>query len=97
MSKWWARRQSSVFRSMLIAAAVEAPDDPTKAAKFVWDHYYSNHQKAGHFERLRVLDPFMGGGTTLVEGARLGFQVVGGVILLTAGSAQPDHLDGLAG
>ncbi|OCC15964.1 hypothetical protein DBT_0426 [Dissulfuribacter thermophilus] len=77
MSKWWARRQSSVFRSMLIAAAVEAPDDPTKAAKFVWDHYYSNHQKAGHFKRLRVLDPFMGGGTTLVEGARLGFQMVG--------------------
>ncbi|MEZ6152340.1 MAG: DUF1156 domain-containing protein [Pirellulaceae bacterium] len=25
MSKWWARRRSSVFRAMLIAAAVEAP------------------------------------------------------------------------
>jgi hypothetical protein len=77
MSKWWARRRSSVFRSLLIASAVEAPDDPTKAAKLVWDYYYSNHQKAGHFKRLRVLDPFMGGGTTLVEGARLGFQMVG--------------------
>jgi adenine-specific DNA methylase len=77
MSKWWARRRSSVFRSLLIASAVEAPDDPTKAAKLVWDHYYSNHQKAGRFKRLRVLDPFMGGGTTLVEGARLGFQMVG--------------------
>jgi putative DNA methylase len=77
MSKWWARRRSSVFRSLLIAAAVEAPDDPTKAAKLVWDHYYSNHQKAGNFNHLRVLDPFVGGGTTLVEGARLGFQVVG--------------------
>src|SRR5690606_17596866 len=66
-----------VFRSLLIAAAVEAPEDPTQAGKLVWDHYYANHQKAGHFRKLRVLDPFMGGGTTLVEGARLGFQMTG--------------------
>ena len=77
MSKWWARRRSSVFRSLLIAAATEAPEDPSQAAKRVWDHYYSNHQKAGHFRKLRVLDIFMGGGTTLVEGARLGFQMAG--------------------
>ena len=77
MSKWWARRRSSVFRSLLIAAATEAPSEPTQAAKRVWDHYYANHQKAGHFKKLRVLDPFMGGGTTLVEGARLGFQMTG--------------------
>ena len=62
MSKWWARRRSSVFRSMLIAAATEAPDDPYESAKKVWDHYYCNHQKAGSFKKLRVLDPFMGGG-----------------------------------
>jgi len=77
MSKWWARRQSSVFRSLLIAAATEAPGDPSQAAKRVWDHYYCNHQKAGAFRKLRVLDIFMGGGTTLVEGARLGFQMAG--------------------
>lgn len=77
MSKWWARRRSSVFRSLLIAAATEAPDDPSQAAKLVWDHYYANHQKAGTFKKLRVLEPFMGGGTTLVEGARLGFQMTG--------------------
>jgi ssDNA-binding Zn-finger/Zn-ribbon topoisomerase 1 len=77
MSKWWARRRSSVFRSLLIAAATEAPGDPSQAAKRVWDHYYCNHQKAGHFRKLRVLDIFMGGGTTLVEGARLGFQMTG--------------------
>ena len=52
MSKWWARRRSSVFRSMLIAAAAEAPKDPTEAAKKVWDHYYCNHQKAGSFKKL---------------------------------------------
>ena len=77
MSKWWARRRSSVFRSLLIAAATEAPEDPEEAAKLVWDHYYANHQKAGSFRGLRVLEPFMGGGTTLVEGSRLGFELTG--------------------
>jgi len=77
MSKWWARRQSSVFRSMLLAAATEAPADPNEASKLVWDHYYCNHQKAGSFKHLKVLDCFMGGGTTLVEGSRLGMQMTG--------------------
>lgn len=95
MSKWWARRRSSVFRAMLIAAAMEAPvkklpdgspmlddqgipvPDETETAKAVWDVYYANHQKAGSFRNLKVLDCFMGGGTTLVEGSRLGFQVAG--------------------
>lgn len=77
MSKWWARRRSSVFRSMLIAAATQAPDDASEAAKLVWEHYYCNHQKANSFKKLRVLDCFMGGGTTLVEGARLGMQMTG--------------------
>jgi len=95
MSKWWARRRSSVFRAMLIAAATQAPQrknkdgsvafdqdgiplpDETEAAKTVWDAYYANHQKASNFRHLKVLDPFMGGGTTLVEGSRLGFQVAG--------------------
>jgi hypothetical protein len=95
MSKWWARRRSSVFRSMLLAAAMQAPTkenpdgtpmldadgvpipDETEAARAVWDVYYANHQKAGSFKNLKVLDCFMGGGTTLVEGSRLGFQVTG--------------------
>lgn len=77
MSKWWARRRSSVFRSMLIAAATKAPDDPSHAAKLVWDNYYANHQKRGAFKHLKVADIFMGGGTTLVEGSRLGMQMVG--------------------
>ena len=95
MSKWWARRRSSVFRAMLIAAAMQAPirknadgspaldaegipiPDETESARAVWDVYYANHQKAGSFKNLKVLDCFMGGGTTLVEGSRLGFQVAG--------------------
>ncbi len=77
MSKWWARRRSSVFRSMLIAAATKAPDDPAQAAKLVWENYYANHQKKGAFKHLKVADIFMGGGTTLVEGSRLGMEMFG--------------------
>ncbi|MGL5814755.1 MAG: hypothetical protein ACRCYW_15680 [Aeromonas sp.] len=77
MSKYWARRQSSVFRSMLIASAAKAPEDKSHAAKLVWDNYYANHQKKGAFKHLKVADIFMGGGTTLVEGSRLGMQMVG--------------------
>jgi putative DNA methylase len=51
--------------------------DEDVADQVVWDAYYANHQAAGNFKHLKVLDPFMGGGTTLVEGSRLGFQVVG--------------------
>lgn len=77
MSKWWARRRSSVFRSMLIAAATKAPEDKSHTAKLVWDNYYANHQKKGAFKHLKVADIFMGGGTTLVEGSRLGMQMFG--------------------
>jgi putative DNA methylase len=77
MSKWWARRRSSVFRSMLLAAAMKAPEDESKAAKAVWDVYYANHQKRGSFRHLKVVEPFMGGGTTIVEGSRLGMQMFG--------------------
>lgn len=77
MSKWWARRRSSVFRSMLIAAATKAPEDQSHSAKLVWDSYYANHQKKGAFKHLKVADIFMGGGTTLVEGSRLGMKMIG--------------------
>jgi putative DNA methylase len=77
MSKWWARRRSSVFRSLLLSSAMKAPADPAMAAKAVWDVYYANHQKRGALQRLNVADIFMGGGTTLVEGSRLGMQMYG--------------------
>src|SRR6266513_1233173 len=77
MSKWWARRRSSVFRATLLAASMKAPDDPAQAAKAVWDVYYANHQKKGALRRLKIADIFMGGGTTVVEAARLGMQVWG--------------------
>ena len=75
--KWWARRSSAVFRAMLIAAAAKAPEDSGEAAKTVWDAFYGNHQNNEAFRQLKVADIFMGGGTTLVEGARLGMQMYG--------------------
>lgn len=77
MSKWWARRCSSVFRSMLLAAATKAPEDESEAASLIWNAYYGNHQKNEAFRNLKVAEPFMGGGTTLVEGSRLGMQLFG--------------------
>lgn len=78
MSKWWARRRSSVFRAILIAAGLSSSgSDDTSPAKRVWDSFYLNHQEIGTFRSLKVLDPFMGGGTTLVEGSRLGYQTYG--------------------
>lgn len=77
MTKYWARRPSSVFRGLLISAAAKAPPDPSHAAKKVWDNFYANHQKKGAFKHLKVADIFMGGGTTLVEGSRLGMQMSG--------------------
>ncbi len=77
LGKWWAWRRSSVFRSMLLAASTRAPEDPADAAKLPWQAYYGNHQRNRRFADLKVADIFMGGGTTLVEGARLGFSMYG--------------------
>lgn len=77
VSKWWARRRSSVFRSLLLSASMKAPEDTSQAAKAVWDVYYANHQKKRSFANLKVADIFMGGGTTVVEGSRLGMQMFG--------------------
>jgi len=74
VSKWWARRRSSVFRATLIAAATKAPDDLAEAAKTVWEAYYGNHQQNEAFRKLKVADIFMGGGTILFACGFLAFR-----------------------
>jgi len=64
--KWWARRLGSVFRTILLAAFLEEVDD-------LWAKYY----QGANFKGKIVLDPFMGGGTTVVEALRLGCKVIG--------------------
>jgi putative DNA methylase len=77
LSKWWARRQPSVFRALLLGAAARAPEDPSKSAKLIQDNFYSNHLKHGWASGIHVAEIFMGGGTTLVEGSRLGMKMHG--------------------
>ena len=59
--KWFARRLGSVFRALLVGAA-SAPEDD------FWDSYYGD----ADLRDIVVLDPFVGGGTSIVEALRLG-------------------------
>ncbi|MHA2305613.1 MAG: DUF1156 domain-containing protein [Candidatus Hodarchaeales archaeon] len=86
LHKWFARRLGSVFRSILIYASLsssinEVEDDTTLSkdhsltcTEDFWDVYLQEHD----FKDIVVLDPFMGGGTTIIEAKRLGFRVIGG-------------------
>lgn len=62
--KWFARRPGTLFRGLLLAEFGAQP---------VAETYY----RANSFEGVTVADPFMGGGTPLLEANRLGCNVVG--------------------
>ncbi len=62
--KWFARRPGTLFRALLLSEFVDEP---------VWQSYYRGHSLKG----TRIFDPFMGGGTTMVEANRLGCSVTG--------------------
>jgi putative DNA methylase len=70
MSKWWARRSSSLFRALLLGLSMSADSDLTV-------EFYSDHQDNPDISSKIILDPFMGGATTVVEGLRLGYKVIG--------------------
>lgn len=63
--RWWARRPPGLMRGILLAASLPAD---TSVESF-WLAYEST---ARPLHALRVHDPFVGGGSTLVEAARLG-------------------------
>jgi len=69
MHKWWARRLSSVFRMMLIASFSSVEEN----SQNLWEKFYQGVDFGGPL----ILDPFMGGGTTIVEALRLGCRVIG--------------------
>ena len=62
--KWFARRPGTLFRGLLLSEFVEKP---------LRDSFYENNDLRG----LRIADPFMGGGTPLMEANRVGCDVVG--------------------
>jgi len=75
MHKWWARRLGSIFRSIILySLADEKLISWDKKAENLWKFYSQNIQLHGKV----VLDPMMGGGTTVVEALKLGCKVVGG-------------------
>jgi len=67
--KWWARRQGSIFRTLLILSMIPS----SKRIDHVAENFYSRHA----FSDLTVLDPFMGGGTSIVEASKCGARTIG--------------------
>ncbi len=68
MHRWFARRSSAVFRALLTAAVLDA----TEANAF-WQNFNGDLS----LPDFAILDPFAGGGTSLVEAAHAGAQVIG--------------------
>jgi putative DNA methylase len=62
--KWFARRPGTLFRALLLAEFSKLP---------VREAFYRGHD----LKDISVLDPFMGGGTTLLEANHLGCAVTG--------------------
>jgi adenine-specific DNA methylase len=63
--KWFARRPGTLFRALLLSEF--AAEKPLQEA------FYESNSLSG----IRIADPFMGGGTPLLEGNRVGCDVVG--------------------
>ncbi|MFX0173433.1 MAG: DUF1156 domain-containing protein [Candidatus Hodarchaeota archaeon] len=66
ISKWFARRSAVIFRAILLGSILEPSAD-------LMNEFYKEHD----FSNITVIDPFMGGGTTIIEGLRLGFNCIG--------------------
>ncbi|MDE0052759.1 MAG: DNA methylase [Gammaproteobacteria bacterium] len=62
--KWFARRPGTLFRGLLLA---EFGADELKDAFF----------RSNELKGVRIADPFMGGGTPLIEANRIGCDVIG--------------------
>jgi putative DNA methylase len=71
MNRWWARRSSAVFRAILLGLL----DRHRHADASVL--YVNALKEFPEAADQVVLDPFMGGGTTIVEALRVGYRTVG--------------------
>jgi len=62
--KWFARRPGTLFRALILSEFVDSA---------LRESFYESHDLEG----LRVADPFMGGGTPLMEANRVGCDILG--------------------
>jgi adenine-specific DNA methylase len=80
LHKWWARRPGATFRTLGLACLTDenvSKDDILKQNQSgIYEGLYLQNQE-DKFSDETVLDPFAGGGTTLVELNRLGANTVG--------------------
>jgi len=70
MHKSFAPRASCVFRAILLATFKPAGTDIVR-------EFYEDHTNDPDTCGMTVLDPFMGGGTTIVEAVRMGMRPIG--------------------
>lgn len=76
LHKWWARRPGALFRSILLRACNPTKQLFSASANGTFasaSDYFADHDLG----EIIILDPFMGGGTTLVEASRMGAKVIG--------------------
>jgi len=76
LHKWWARRPGALFRSIILKAVGNSNGflfSKTNGSLSANSDYFMSHD----LKDVVILDPFMGGGTTLAEANRLGAKVIG--------------------
>jgi adenine-specific DNA methylase len=76
LHKWWARRPGALFRSIILLAT-ERSDKLFYSTSNGEISPSSDYFREYNLKDTVILDPFMGGGTTLVEANRLGAKVIG--------------------
>jgi adenine-specific DNA methylase len=67
--RWWARRPGTVFRGIILGAFMDE--------NLSQEHFKHLMGKQINLNGKIIVDPFMGGGTTIIEGLRLGCKVIG--------------------
>lgn len=88
MHKWWARRLGSVFRAIAIYSLFDDETIEEVGGQIDKDLLYFEKDETARLwnlylqdvkvnDKVVVLDPMMGGGTSIVEALRLGANVIG--------------------
>jgi len=84
LHKWWAKRLGSVFRTIVIYTLLDENTEiinekglKRKVTVKELENPWSLYLKDVDFKGKIVMDPFMGGGTTIIEALRTNCKVIG--------------------